>query len=343
MIELSDEQKAIVYAPITEKTIVLSTAASGKTACVVERVRALLRAGIEPDKIVCITFTNNAGEEMRKRLGDDFRDGLFAGTLHSYANMLLISNGIDTSRIREDEDFDQLITMISMYPEVIRPIDYLVCDESQDLNILQFELLDILNPKACLIVGDPRQSIYDFKDARPDLIVSLTQNPQYTVRELTQNYRNAKNILELSNHVIKTMKDVPQAEEPTCMRKETGIIKKIEKTNVIKLIKENSSIGHYGDWAILCRANHTIDTLLRKLIKAGIPAITFRQAQGDLQALHDKMLSDSVKVLTIHSSKGLEFNKVIVYDVFKTGAENIRLNYVSFTRARDELYMCYKG
>ena len=49
---------------------------------------------------------------------------------------------------------------------------------------------------------------------------------------------------------------------------------------------------------------------------------------------------DSVNIMTIHSAKGLEFDKVIVCDIYSKGEENMRLNYVAVTRARDELYLC---
>ena len=85
----SDEQIKIIEAPIDEKSIVIAAQAAGKTAVLTERVRYLLKHGIEPNKMVCLTFTNNAADEMRLRLADDFKDGLFIGTIHSYANYLL--------------------------------------------------------------------------------------------------------------------------------------------------------------------------------------------------------------------------------------------------------------
>lgn len=336
-VELSNEQREIVEAPLDENTVVMSCAASGKTNTLTERLRYVLRHGVNPNRIVALTFTNNAAAEMRARLGDDFKTGMFMGTVHSYANMLLGSCGIDTSYIRDEEEFDELFELIEENPQVLRPVDYLLCDEAQDLNPNQFNFItELVQPRAILIVGDCRQAIYTFSGANPDLLMNLTRNPEYKVRNLTRNYRNARNILNFSNSIIRKIRRVPQ--EPTePMRKEMGTIELISQWEMTSVIKRE---GPYKKWAILCRTNAKVDNILHILERNKIPAITFRQAEGDLTELQNKMEMNAVKVLTIHSAKGLEFDNVIVCDLFTHGQENMRLNYVSVTRARNKLYIC---
>ena len=338
--DISKEQLAVIEAPLDEKTIVMAAAASGKTFVLTERIRYLLRNGVKPEGIVGITFTNNAAAEMQERLGEDFVEGMFLGTLHSYANMLLTSKGYDTTEIRDDEAFDELFEMIMMHPEVVRPVQYLLCDESQDLNPQQFDFITtIIDPAACLIVGDVRQSIYGFRQAVPKMLLFLMRNEDYTVRELNQNYRNCMSVIEFSNYVLDKMKDKPKG-IPIGMRKVRGRVKFIQSTEILKTLRSDTNWEH---WAILCRSNAEIARIMSDLEFANIPAITFRQAQGDLTELKDKMHQNAVKVLTIHSSKGLEFDKVIINSYFPHGAEeNLRLCYVAITRARDELYVCRK-
>lgn len=336
---LSDEQKAIVEAPVDEYTVVMAAAAAGKTATLTERLRYVLNYGIEPSKIVALTFTNNAAAEMRDRLGEDFREGMFMGTIHSYANMLLNLKGFDTSRIRLEEEFDELFDMIEEHPEVLKDVDYLLCDESQDLNPRQFDFISsVIQPKGCLIVGDVRQSIYSFRGAEPKLLTGLMKSDDYEIRELTQNYRNGKSIIYFSNSIIKKMKNVPNTEVKP-MREIEGTIQKIGNFEIISTIM-NDKTKNWKDWAVLCRTNKKVDSIMYLLEKREIPCITFRQAQGDLTELKKKMDQNAVKVLTIHSAKGLEFNKVIVCDIYTKGQENLRLNYVAVTRAKDELYLC---
>lgn len=333
----SQEQLEIINAPMDEKTVVMAAAAAGKTRVLTERIRHLLQSGIDPHKLVAITFTNNAAAEMRDRLGEDFKEGMFMGTIHSYANFLLTSKGFDTSEYREDEEFDKLFELIAENPQVIRPVQYMLCDESQDLNPEQFEFITtIIDPDACLIVGDIRQSIYGFKGAEPKMLLHLMYDDQFVIRELTQNYRNGKAIIKFSNDIVSKMKTM-KVQPVTAMREERGIIRKIDEWELLKTIKTDKN---WKNWAILCRTNKKITAIMSMLKKNGIPVVTFRQAQGGLGELKENMNSDAVKVLTIHSAKGLEFNKVIVCDVYTKGEENMRLNYVAVTRARDELYLC---
>jgi DNA helicase-2/ATP-dependent DNA helicase PcrA len=49
--------------------VVVAVPGSGKTACVTERVKRLVKEGVDPALILAITFTNKAAEEMRKRIG----------------------------------------------------------------------------------------------------------------------------------------------------------------------------------------------------------------------------------------------------------------------------------
>lgn len=334
----SEEQLEVIEAPIDEKTIVMAAAASGKTATLTERIRYLLKNGIRPEKIVSITFTNNAAAEMRERLGDDFQEGMFLGTLHSYVNMLLMSKGIDTTVIRDEEEFDELFQLIMVHPEAVREVDYLLCDESQDLNAQQFDFITtIVNPHACLIVGDIRQSIYGFRNAVPKMLLYLMNNDDYVVRELNRNYRNGTTILDFSNTILKKMKEKPKG-IPIPMRDTKGTVKFIPKNAIITTLNTDCNWEH---WAILCRSNLEITQIMRQLENADIPAITFKQAQGDLTELHEKMKSNAVKVLTIHSAKGLEFDKVIIHSFRPYGnEENLRVCYVAVTRARDYLYIC---
>ena len=96
--------------------MVSSSAAGGKTTCLVERIRYLLNNGVDPSEIVAITFTNNAASEMYERLG--FPNGLFIGTIHSYCNYLLRGGAIDTTHILNEERFEKGHVYIKNYREM---------------------------------------------------------------------------------------------------------------------------------------------------------------------------------------------------------------------------------
>ena len=93
----------------------------------------------------------------------------------------------------------------------------------------------------------------------------------------------------------------------------------------------------FGDWFILCRSNKEVETMCFVLKKNGIPCDTFKQGDLNNQQIQERMKADTVKVLTVHSAKGLETNKVLVYDPRLYNDEERRLYYVAATRARDVL------
>ncbi len=90
---LSLAQNAIVHAPIGP-LLVTATAGSGKTRVLTERIRYLLQQNSN-DRVLALTFTNKAAEEMQNRLKgvDQLDHRTFIGTLHSFAQDLLQQHG----------------------------------------------------------------------------------------------------------------------------------------------------------------------------------------------------------------------------------------------------------
>lgn len=318
MIKLSEEQRAVVESP-DDKLVVISTPGSGKTRILTERVRWLLQQGMEPSQMVCITFTRNAAEEMRQRLADDYKDGMFIGTIHSYANLLLSRYGVDTSSILDKENFDELFELIMQYPGAVEPIEFLALDEAQDSNIQQFEFVfDLLDPARFIAVGDPEQSIYRFAGGNPKLLAHLAKRDDVTTYVLNCNFRSKDEIIAYSNWILTKMKNVVSA-PAVGVRKGAGIVENIYGKDYLRMIARD---GNYGDWAILCRTNNRVYSIISELRNYGIPAITFKQAQGSLEDLRDKINTNAVKVLTTHScmtgdtllitSKGFKTIKEIV-------------------------------
>jgi len=83
VVHLNPYQRAVVdfrsgYA------IVQAAPGSGKTACIVQRVQALLREGVQPCDILSLTFTNSAAKEMTERVDLKCPEKIFS-TFHSWA------------------------------------------------------------------------------------------------------------------------------------------------------------------------------------------------------------------------------------------------------------------
>lgn len=335
---ITKQQEEIIQSPM-DKVVVSAAAGSGKTFILIERVRWIIQQGIDPSKIVCITFTNNAADEMRERLGDDYKEDMFIGTIHAYANRLLVKNGIGTATIRRENNFDKLFALVSTHPEAVEEVDFLALDEAQDSSEYQFDFIfTMIQPKRFFVVGDVRQSIFGFNNARPEFFMSLMNDIEVTPYTLTLNHRNAVNILNYSNWIVNKMKKKPDEIIIGASFSE-GLVDNVRRSDIIKLLKRASK-NSYGEWVILCRSNSMIHQLIGLLTINGIPTETFKQGDNNLIELEEKMNSNKVKVLTIHSAKGLEWDNVIVAEqVWKT-QEDLRLMYVAATRAKQKLYMC---
>lgn len=73
------QQKVVDF--VDGPCICLSTAGSGKTRCIIERIKKLLECGVSNKNILCITFTNKAANEMKKRIGDN---DIYISTFHAF-------------------------------------------------------------------------------------------------------------------------------------------------------------------------------------------------------------------------------------------------------------------
>lgn len=343
MVELTEQQRAIVETTASN-VVVIATAASGKTRCLSERVKWLLTQGIPAEEIVAITFTNAAAEEIADRVGNP--SGLFIGTIHSLANYYLRSGGIDTSKVLNDERFDDLFKLIKKHPECIRPVTHLIVDESQDSTPEQFEfLLDMISPKNYMLLGDHRQALYRFAGATPEYILNLMESPEVTTYELTENYRNAPEILQYAKNGIRTLgKDYEDYSIP--MSKFHGRVIDVPYSGegIVTTIERYVNRGDcdYKDWFILTRTNAELDAIMQVLNRHKIPADTFKRAQLDNKGLKEKMRENTVKVLTIHTAKGLEADNVVVIGARYRDIEEKCVNYVAATRARKLLVWAYK-
>ena len=332
--DLSELQRQIVEAP-EEKIVVMSAAASGKSACCAERVRFWLKNGVNPKDICVITFTNNAAQELRNRLQEDYNPDLFIGTIHSLANQMLMKSNINTFDLLNKEKFDELFEMVEEHPECVIHYDYLILDEAQDSSPIEFNFIfNMIEPYNFFVCGDTRQAIYGFRGGDPKLLSNLSRRKDVTIYELNENYRNAPNIL---NEAKRILLKAGMEDDSIAVKMRNGDFVRAEYSNAL-LIQTIRSRGNLKDWYVLTRTNAQVDFIQGVLDKYKIPNLTFKQGQNDLDKLNELMEKDAVKVLTIHSAKGLNLPYVIVYGAWGGRKEEIRLNYVAATRAEEGLY-----
>ncbi|WP_031489010.1 ATP-dependent helicase [Ureaplasma canigenitalium] len=131
------------------------------------------------------------------------------------ANFLLnvIDLYIKRSKVMNYLDFDDLILftkeILQRFNDVrtkwINSFDYILVDEFQDTNFIQYELISLLinEQQNLFVVGDPDQMIYSFRGAKEAIINNFNKNfNNPTTIVLNQNYRSTQQILDIANKLI---------------------------------------------------------------------------------------------------------------------------------------------
>lgn len=318
------------------RVLVAAGPGAGKTAVLTERIRYLIEKGANAGKIYAITFTRNAAAEMKERLGS-LSPYLFVGTIHALAVHILQSNGVPVVIENEDEDFDKLFGMVKDLKNPILPeIDHILVDEFQDTTDSDCEFIfDTLKPKAYFIVGDSAQSIYSFRGGNYKNFMNLAEDSLTQVYTLNDDYRNAQGILSYAKGKLKGVRNIYRI-PLICTREDEGEV--IEMPFSFEtLIEEIKGRDMYKDWFVLARTNREVNDIISIFTRNNIPSLTFKQAEQNYEELKKKLETDTVKVLTIHSAKGLEAKNVAVIGARNYNDEEKRLAYVAATRAKDLL------
>lgn len=327
---LDKVQKEIVNSEY-DKILVVAASGSGKTRVITERVKALIERGENPQKIVAITFTNAAAIEMRERLGN-IADEVFIGTIHSYANRLLVLDGIDTSSYLNDEKFDRLFDEVRKNLKTFPEVDHLLVDEFQDIDDDQFEFFQLLNPKNYFYIGDDYQNIYSWRGANIEHFFNLYYDDDTMIYTMSNNYRTPKEIIKFATSFISRVED-KIVKRVKCMNENGGLIqlKNLDKQFIYDYINGDKK---YGEWFILTRTNAQVDQMMNFLNSKKIPCDTFKKSELDNSELKEKLKQNTVKVLTIHSAKGLENENIVVLGIKPFTDEERRVAYVAATRAK---------
>lgn len=134
----------------------------------------------------------------------DFGKEKIAKVYQEYEKQMHANNALDFDDLlmKTVQLFETQPDVLENYQERFR---YIMVDEYQDTNTVQFQLVSLLAGKYrnLCVVGDDDQSIYKFRGANIKNILNFEQEfPDATVIKLEQNYRSTGNILDAANAVI---------------------------------------------------------------------------------------------------------------------------------------------
>lgn len=186
-------------------------------------------------------------------------------------------------------DFDDLLTktveLLQNSPEIRhkwqRQFEYILIDEYQDTNAVQYALIKLLvNERRNLcVVGDDAQSIYSFRGADYNNILNFERDfPGTTVVKLEQNYRSTGAILDLANSLIQY--NIHRTDKNLWTANGDGIDPKLwqlyseseEALAIANEIQAQIANGRqYGDVAVLYRTNAQSYAIERALRQSYIP------------------------------------------------------------------------
>ncbi|TPV96687.1 MAG: ATP-dependent helicase [Myxococcales bacterium FL481] len=182
--------------------------------------------------------------------------------------------------------------------------DHILVDEFQDTNRLQNDILLALRPdgQRVTVVGDDAQSIYSFRAADVDNILSFPHrfDPPARVVTLERNYRSTQPILDVANAVIAQAKRAYQKRlysERRSQQKPVLVTTESEHTQVdyvVDQILEQREAGvELRRQAVLFRAAHHSDALEVELSRRNIPFVKY----GGLKFLEAAHVKDVLAVL----------------------------------------------
>lgn len=186
-------------------------------------------------------------------------------------------------------DYDDLLVctweLFCQRPDILdgwrRRFQYILVDEFQDINQLQYDVIKLLAAPAnnLFIVGDDDQSIYHFRGARPEIMLNFPKEfPNAKQMVLDRNFRCPGNVMDAAAQVI-ARNTVRFPKQISPVKADGCAVEKLlfqnqtqESLGIIRRIQESLRDGHhYGDVAVLYRTNTDAGILSQKLLEYNIP------------------------------------------------------------------------
>lgn len=424
--KLSKEQEAMIFSDTGWKRLIAGPG-SGKTTVIIHRILNLIEMGMDPGRILAITFTRKAAGEMLTRLQHSLfsanknRQGIlrlnysergkttpWIGTFHSLAfGILKNQSGIRTKKILSEKeskslkleiglgfrgrskniplsgwifksesshplpdrdlrsDFQEalkrekkkrgLLEFGDFIPMVIdqwdldpgkciefqEKYDAILVDEFQDTDPVQVDFLRRIVRKGSefCAVGDDWQAIYGFRGGFVKSLLNFDDYfPNSKKYSLKKNYRSAPSIVNFSNKLLalnkeKINKKMDSGDRPGF---EPGFL----------FFRTRGELGRWFEKNLLMTELGKIYG--GNLFKNKSIAILVRENQYILGLESLVSRYGNIQVLTIHKSKGLEFDIVVLAGIeegiFPSRDNDIeeerRLLFVAATRARELLLFC---
>lgn len=343
--------------------VIHGVAGSGKTMLLAYRAEHLAKARTAASKPILMLCYNEplAKQLARVMASKGIADRVHAVHFHKWCRDQLVAFG----QTLPDNHLPVGAKMADMVQRVISGVDRqqipsgqyqaVLIDEGHDFAPEWLKLVtQMVDPttNSLLVLYDDAQSIYERSRSKQFSFKSVGIQAQGRTTILKINYRNTRQILQTASLVaadLLTAEDkdedgIPMLKPVSCGRDgEAPLIIRLpslraEATRVADLLSAAHREGHaWGDMAIICRHYNEMDQCAGVLRQCGLPH-QVRKGAGSFDPG-----ADTIKVLTMHASKGLEFPVVALVGAGNMPAkgederEEAKLFYVGATRATQRL------
>ena len=246
-----------------------------------------------------------------------------------YNKVLLESNAMDFSDILLNTY--KLLQKPEILEKVQNKYKYIMIDEYQDTNNLQYKIIDLIARKSSnlCVVGDENQSIYGFRGANILNILNFETNYNNAkIIKLEENYRSTTTILDAANELIKNNKS--SKDKKLWTQNGKGDLIKVlacdnardEVSRIIEIIKGNHQNGiAYRDMTILYRTNAQSRVFEEGLLRYSIPHKVF----GGISFYSRAEIKDIIAYLSIivNPQDELNLQRIINVPKRKVGEKGI--------------------
>lgn len=197
---------------------------------------------------------------------------------------------------------------------------YILVDEFQDTNLIQYRILKLLafKHRNLFVVGDDDQSIYSFRGTNYENISLFKEDfPEYASFTLSTNYRSSKTIIEYANRLIahninrekKKMVAFKDGQVDDVIYVNPGDEKEEARYIVKTIINTKGAIDNFSDFAVLYRSSALNRHVELEMIRMGVPYKIY----GGISYLRRKEIKDVIAYfrLMINNDDVNSFKRIV--------------------------------
>lgn len=287
---LSDKQSDIIKDSSSQYIVVAAGPGSGKTRVLVHKLASLLSLEeVKHEQLLMLTFSRAAATNFAKKLRELVGNAVNfveIRTFHSYCFDLLGRVGdLQSSKNIVQSAADYINNNEVEIGRITKRV--LVLDEAQDINESEFNLIQALINKnegmRVIAVGDDDQNIYEWRGSDSKYMQELLKEPNSIKYEMVENYRSARNIVDLSNAFVNTIENRLKHNIGIPHKQEDGIVQIIHydsKSMEQPIAEMIAGDKESGTMCVLTNTNDEAFRVLGVLNRYNIPAKLIQSMDG---------------------------------------------------------------